>query len=234
MANVACIVCGGTIGPRASLFCCKECKADHYSGVGKLRRLMARQQRFCGCGEELVGRQRFCDSCIVRRRAEINREAVRRCHAKHAEKRAAYSRQWRSDNPDYHIKRNARIRNDAERNEAERQRVASNKAALLARDPEYFRRAGRKRRALARGAKSEPYSLAEIGDRDGWRCQLCGRKVNPQLAYPDPLSGSVDHIVPLSLGGDDLRRNVQLAHLTCNRRKHTRSLPGGEQLRLIG
>ena len=33
------------------------------------------------------------------------------------------------------------------------------------------------------------------------------------LKYPHSRSASVDHIVPLSLGGSDMRTNVRLAHL---------------------
>ena len=50
--------------------------------------------------------------------------------------------------------------------------------------------------------------------------------------WPDPEAASVDHIVPLSLGGDDTKANIQLAHFGCNCRKRNRG--GGEQLRLIG
>jgi 5-methylcytosine-specific restriction endonuclease McrA len=99
------------------------------------------------------------------------------------------------------------------------------------------RLAGRKRRARMAAVECEPYTLSEIAERDGWRCQLCGKKVQQQVARkgrPDRLSPSVDHIVPISLGGHDVKANVQLAHLGCNAKKSNRTLPRGEQLRLIG
>jgi 5-methylcytosine-specific restriction endonuclease McrA len=47
------------------------------------------------------------------------------------------------------------------------------------------------------------------------------------------LAPSLDHIVPLSLGGSpDSPANLQLTHLRCNLAKRDR--PAGEQLRLIG
>lgn len=94
--------------------------------------------------------------------------------------------------------------------------------------------ARRKRYAAMRGRKSESYTLAEIGERDGWRCGICGRKVGKRLRWPHVRSASIDHIVPISLGGDDVRANVQLAHYGCNASKNNRALPQGEQLRLIG
>lgn len=66
---------------------------------------------------------------------------------------------------------------------------------------------------------SEPYTTAEIAARDGYRCGLCHRKVNMTLRRPSMRSASIDHIVPLSRGGDDTKVNVQLAHLDCNIKK---------------
>jgi len=74
----------------------------------------------------------------------------------------------------------------------------------------------------------------EIFERDGWRCGLCGHKVNPQVKYPHPRSASLDHIVPLSKGGDHARANTQLACLVCNISKQANVGGNGEQLRLIG
>lgn len=90
----------------------------------------------------------------------------------------------------------------------------------------------RRRRAALRSVHSEPYLRSEIGDRDGWVCQLCREPVDSSLDYPDPWSASVDHVVPLSEGGDDVRSNVQIAHLRCNLKKGAAGAP--EQLRLVG
>lgn len=90
-----------------------------------------------------------------------------------------------------------------------------------------------RRRALKLGATvGEPFTNIEIFERDGWECGLCGQHVDRELRHPDPLSPSLDHVVPLSVGGAHARENVQLAHLTCNVRKGNRAQ--GEQLALIG
>ena len=94
------------------------------------------------------------------------------------------------------------------------------------------RKGWRRRRALIRGAVTESYTTAWVAERDKWRCGLCGKKVNPTLKTPHPMSLSIDHVVPLALGGDDVKANVQLAHRRCNVRKHTRAM--NEQLRLLG
>lgn len=87
----------------------------------------------------------------------------------------------------------------------------------VGRDPEKRRacleKSTRKRRALKAGVLSEPYTRDEIAERDNYICWLCDKPVDMSLEWPDPESPSVDHVVPLSLGGSDLKSNVKLAHL---------------------
>jgi 5-methylcytosine-specific restriction endonuclease McrA len=83
------------------------------------------------------------------------------------------------------------------------------------------RRRARKRRA----GKIEHIDRAYVYKRDKGLCSLCGRKVRKQ-------DMSLDHILPLSLGGSHCLTNVTLVHLQCNTRKRTRALP--QQLYLIG
>ena len=75
----------------------------------------------------------------------------------------------------------------------------------------------------------------EILERDGWRCQIPGCKRRPirkDLKYPHPRSKSVDHIIPLSLGGDDTAVNKRAAHLGCNMARSNKM--GFEQIGLFG
>lgn len=48
-----------------------------------------------------------------------------------------------------------------------------------------------------------------IYNEAGGRCQLCGRKIMLSDA-------TMDHIIPLSLGGEDCENNLQLACSVCN------------------
>lgn len=94
-------------------------------------------------------------------------------------------------------------------------RYCSNKCKYRA---AYLGRRGRRANA-PRGS----YSLRDITTRDGWGCSICGDGVDRTLVYPDPLCASVDHVVPLSRGGEDTLANVALAHLVCNQRKGART-----------
>lgn len=92
--------------------------------------------------------------------------------------------------------------------------------------------ADQRRRAAKRGAAVEVFTSIEIFERDGWKCGICRRKVSRALAYPDPKSASLDHVVPLSEGGEHSRANTRLAHLDCNVQRNNRG--GNEQLSLVG
>lgn len=79
-----------------------------------------------------------------------------------------------------------------------------------------------RRTRMLRTAQQEPYDREAIFERDGWTCGLCQGPIDPALVFPHPMSKSIDHIVPLSLGGDDSSDNVQAAHLGCNCAKGNR------------
>lgn len=79
-----------------------------------------------------------------------------------------------------------------------------------------------KRRAQKLGTQVEDLRPIDIYERDIWLCGLCSTPVDPDCTWPDPMSPSLDHVKPLSLGGTHTYENVQLAHLTCNVSKGNR------------
>lgn len=94
-----------------------------------------------------------------------------------------------------------------------------------------------RRRSLRRALTWDGITDLEIFERDGWRCQVPEclyryRTINRRYKYPDPRSAGIDHIVPLSLGGDDTAVNKRAAHHGCNMARGNRM--GDEQLPLIG
>lgn len=79
-------------------------------------------------------------------------------------------------------------------------------------------------RRLRPGAAYESFSHEDIFERDGWRCHICQHRVSRKTA-------TIDHLVPLSCGGDHTAINVATAHRRCNIK---RSNKGSAQLRLVG
>lgn len=56
-------------------------------------------------------------------------------------------------------------------------------------------------------------------------CGICGRPVDFDKVFPNPWSATVDHIIPVSKGGNPTElENMQLAHLQCNRIKAAKLL----------
>jgi 5-methylcytosine-specific restriction endonuclease McrA len=88
----------------------------------------------------------------------------------------------------------------------------------------------RRRRARKIQQGTDGYSDADIYQRDSGICQLCRLPVPSDRRFPDPLSASIDHIVPISKGGSDTADNVQLAHLSCNKQKGSRQYVGGHSI----
>lgn len=86
-----------------------------------------------------------------------------------------------------------------------------------------------RRRIRERDAFVEPVWRSRVYERDGWRCGICRRPLKRDAVVPHPMAPTLDHIVPLSRGGEHSYANVQAAHFRCNSAKGAR---GEDQLRL--
>lgn len=62
-----------------------------------------------------------------------------------------------------------------------------------------------------------------VFERDKWTCYICNEPVNKDADCYDPRSATVDHIIPLSAGGQHTMDNVKLACLHCNSAKQNRT-----------
>lgn len=73
------------------------------------------------------------------------------------------------------------------------------------------------RRARKYGAMYEPVNPINVFARDRWTCRLCGLKTPVELrGRPLPNAPELDHIIPLSKGGEHSYRNTQCACRACN------------------
>lgn len=111
-------------------------------------------------------------------------------------------------------------------------RVDYRRAYYAANRDKFIASAHRRARRMA-GAFVENVNPSVVYERDKWICHLCGE---PTLRKPrwkrDPLMASLDHVIPISRGGDHSYANVACSHLRCNYAKGNRG--GGEQLALVG
>jgi hypothetical protein len=142
----------------------------------------------------------------MRTREEVaawHREYDARRYLTHGDQKRTNAREWNAAHPERH---------------------ANSTASWNARNPErkraLVRAAAHRRRVRLRDGESERFLDAEIFERDEWVCGLCGRKINSRRTWPDPLSVSLDHVVPVSQGGGHVRSNVQASHLKCNLKKN--------------
>lgn len=81
-----------------------------------------------------------------------------------------------------------------------------------------------RRRMRIKEGTYEPFQYTVVYKRDDWTCGLCGEAIDPKLEYPYRMSASLDHIVPLSQGGDHVMSNAQAAHWICNVKRGVRPL----------
>lgn len=96
------------------------------------------------------------------------------------------------------------------------------------------RRAGRdRRRAAQRAAYVADVNRKAIYERDKWKCQLCGKRIDRNAVVPQYLAATIDHVIPLANGGTHEPANVQAAHYICNVAKGSRETEP-VQLSLIG
>lgn len=223
-----CAGCGIQFKPRASAhtkFCSRECffalkkkRAAERQAERQAERRRPRTIDCATCGHTFVGRNRSARYCGD----ECRREKARR---------DSHARTVRRSGPPP----SSCIVCGGEIIRPSRGAWRSTCSRACSRRTEAYksnrRRVKRRRKRILRGADRERYSDEEIFRRDGWRCGLCGKKVSLLHRVPHPKAPTIDHVVPLSDGGSDTRRNVQLAHFLCNSKKGDRA---GGQIRLLG
>jgi len=86
------------------------------------------------------------------------------------------------------------------------------------------RRKNHKRRAVLLAAFVEDVKPLRVYARDGWRCHICGLKVDKRLAGTHQRGPTLDHLIPLSKGGQHSYDNVALAHRVCNTKKNAKDV----------
>ncbi len=208
---------------------CEECRAwkkasDREYYLANKERIKARANAYYHDNVEAVAQ-------TTKKYRETNFEAIKERKAKYAKDNSvrltARSAQWAKDNPERHKEQTAKYRNE-HRLEL---RAAGNAryAHLMATNPEAVRKQRRdyaktpKGRAIYYSAQNlrrrgVPYtqeSIDWIATID-WSTELC-------TYCPSPAT-EIDHILPITKGGDGSRENLTPCCRSCNSRKGNRYL----------
>lgn len=89
-----------------------------------------------------------------------------------------------------------------------------------------------KRRSYKHKVLFTSHQRKEILDRDSWTCQCCGIKVHDRNTgdWNTPDKAHIDHIIPISKGGNSEPKNLRVLCRTCNLSKQDKL---DEQLTLL-
>ena len=131
-------------------------------------------------------------------------------------------RAWQDQNTE-RVKKNKKAWNARNREKVNANAKVANKAFYLT-HPEYKSVAKRRRKHQQRSLPHEAVNPQVVFERDGGICRICKKAVVQSDI-------SMDHIVPMSLGGGYLYTNLQLAHRRCNSKRGAGRTPA--QTRLI-
>lgn len=80
----------------------------------------------------------------------------------------------------------------------------------------------RRRAIMARG---EEINHTEVFDFWDWICNICGEEISRFAGPDDWMRVTLEHVIPLSRGGQHVWENVRPAHWRCNMEKGDK-LPG--------
>lgn len=130
----------------------------------------------------------------------------------HREKKATNNRAWRLANPERVVADGRAWR------EANQEKCRTSARSYRLTHLQEHAALQSRRHALKHGATVGIIDLEAIKVRDRMRCCICGKKV----AESD---FSLDHTVPLSLGGTHSQENLRVAHRRCNSRRGAGRLP---------
>src|SRR5262245_38985411 len=98
-------------------------------------------------------------------------------------------------------------------NRVNAERIARQQRRYLERRRHQIREADRRNDARKRGLYAEKVNLEDVWSRDRGICQICGEPVTRDEC-------ELDHKVAMINGGEHRLSNLQIAHMSCNRRKN--------------
>lgn len=74
----------------------------------------------------------------------------------------------------------------------------------------------KRKKAIRNGEYINDHDVFEFYE---WTCIVCEKEIDPDLVWPDKMSATLEHIIPLAKGGTHTWDNVAPSHLLCNSNK---------------
>lgn len=190
---------------------CKACRAISADAwrAANLEKAQAREAAYRAANPEKV---RARTAAWVAANPERAKAGVAAWHVANAEKERVRSAAWRADHPDRVRERAAAYRT------ANKDRLITYNAAWSAANPDKVIARTQRHNARKRGATISDFTSQqweELKEEYGSKCAYCG-------CTPDVLT--MDHVVPLSRGGDHTESNIVPACKSCNSSKCDRLL----------
>jgi len=208
-------------------YCCRSCGA-----MRTIKEVIPKVKHYCiVCGKEIIGQSRmFCSD-------ECRKENARLKFQKH-KKTKQYREELNRQNGRYvpkpgKVKICEYCRKEFKTNRPEKKYCSKQCRSKAYYSSETKREERRRYRARKVNAYVSRVVTKDTYKRDKGICQICGKPIDLKYKSPHPMSLTIDHIIPLSLGGTHEPKNVQIAHMICNSTKGNRGVDGGEQLRIL-
>jgi hypothetical protein len=139
---------------------------------------------------------------------------------RHPDRIKASKEKWRLANPEKHAAHSKAWR---ERNPEKAKETYTEWAK---RNPEYIYQKSRRRKSLLSGVEHDDYNRIDIFNNYEGICCICNKPIDIDMPPRHPESFTIQHIIPVSLGGNDTVDNIKPAHYSCNSRIGNRSIVG--------
>lgn len=154
------------------------------------------------------------------RRAEYRREAAKKWRQENAERAHSTAKRYRQANKDKEAARQRRWRATPNGNEAYKAAIRK----WRVNNPEKVEKKRLRRTIAELEGNATPARIEAKWKASDKTCCLCGCVIDRNIASPDPLSFTIEHLTPICRGGKHDIDNIAFAHRGCNSSKKGKTI----------